>query len=161
MMSIAKTDEDMESLDLGQKVVRESPKLLQKPLLWFTVLHVLNVMSFMSSLALKALAVRLKPPPMKTVDEVSMLLIDSIDSLDMVSRLQAHELIQIYTNTAYCLLAFCTWILTASTSTSTRRATTCACTICPGELTAPSATIDRSAQSLTNVCRFLHLDPNH
>jgi hypothetical protein len=29
-----------------------------------------------------------------------------------VSSLQAHKLIQIYTNTDYCLVAFCTWILT-------------------------------------------------
>jgi hypothetical protein len=28
-----------------------------------------------------------------------------------VSSLQAHKLIQIYTNTDYCLVAFCTWIL--------------------------------------------------
>jgi hypothetical protein len=30
--------------------------------------------------------------------------------LVLVSRLQAHKLIQIYTNTDYCLVAFCTWI---------------------------------------------------
>jgi hypothetical protein len=30
----------------------------------------------------------------------------------LVSSLHAHTLIQIYTNTDYCLAAFCTWILT-------------------------------------------------
>jgi hypothetical protein len=29
-----------------------------------------------------------------------------------VRRLQTHKLIQICTNTDYCLVAFCTWILT-------------------------------------------------
>jgi hypothetical protein len=30
---------------------------------------------------------------------------------EKVSGFQAHKLIQIYTNTDYCLVAFCTWIL--------------------------------------------------
>jgi hypothetical protein len=33
-----------------------------------------------------------------------------------VSSLQAHKLIQIYTNTDYCLPTFCTWVLTTSAS---------------------------------------------
>jgi hypothetical protein len=37
-------------------------------------------------------------------------------SKNMVSRLQAHKLIQIYTNTDYCLVAFCTLILTTRAS---------------------------------------------
>jgi hypothetical protein len=39
---------------------------------------------------------------------------------DEVSSLQAHKLIQIYTNTDYCLVAFCTWIPSTSCKSYTR-----------------------------------------
>jgi hypothetical protein len=38
-----------------------------------------------------------------------------------VSSLQAHKLIQIYTNTDYCLVAFCTWILITRPRYASRR----------------------------------------
>jgi hypothetical protein len=34
--------------------------------------------------------------------------------VENVSSIQAHKLIQIFTNTDYCLVAFCTWILTTT-----------------------------------------------
>jgi hypothetical protein len=37
---------------------------------------------------------------------------ESFFPCEQVSRLQAHKLILIYTNTNCCIFAFCTWILT-------------------------------------------------